>query len=210
MDQYFHHLTESLPPAFTCIGRHRPSIEPTPCKAIATISQGRQGSRNARYIRSPPAQNVRHGYSESDQTVIKRKCRYYGLISLAPFLEFGHIKASVFVLIHHPEYLPYPLLGSIFVFWQLDHRTNLFSKHQSKFCHALSPGAYHLIYRFYDLQHLFIANLAIAIDIIELESPVQLVLHLASACDTKRTDEFFEVDGAAVVRIEDLKDVIRK
>jgi hypothetical protein len=57
----------------------------------------------------------------SDQAIIERECRHYGLISLTALLEFGHIEASILVLVHHAEDLPYPLLRRVFVFGQLDH-----------------------------------------------------------------------------------------
>ena len=68
--------------------------------------------------------------------------------------------------------------------------------------------AYHFIYGFHDLQHLFIADLAITIYVVELESPVQLILHLASAGDAQCADELLEIYGAAAVRIEHFEDMI--
>jgi hypothetical protein len=68
--------------------------------------------------------------------------------------------------------------------------------------------AHHLVYCFHDLQHLFVADLAIAVDIVELKGPIQLVLHLASAGDAQGADKLLEIDGAAVIRIENFEDMI--
>lgn len=74
---------------------------------------------------------------------------------------------------------------------------------------ATSPKiAHHLVNCFHYLQHLFVADLAIAVDIVELKSPVQLVLHLASAGNAQRADKLLEIYGAAVIGIEYFEDVI--
>lgn len=56
--------------------------------------------------------------------------------------------------------------------------------------------AYHFVDGFYDRQHLLVADLAIAVDIVQLERPVEFVLHFASARDAQCTDEFLEVNCA--------------
>ena len=55
---------------------------------------------------------------------------------------------------------------------------------------------YHFVDGLYNGQHLLVAYLAVAINVVQLERPIQLVLHLATAGDTQRADEFFEVDCA--------------
>lgn len=69
---------------------------------------------------------------------------------------------------------------------------------------------YHLVDGFYDRQHLLVADLAVAIDVVQLEGPVELVLHFPSTCHAERADELFEVDGAGLVCVEDIEDVICK
>lgn len=41
-----------------------------------------------------------------------------------------------------------------------------------------------------------------------MESPIKLILHLASAGDAERTDELLEVDAAGLVAVEDVEDVL--
>lgn len=67
---------------------------------------------------------------------------------------------------------------------------------------------YHLVYGLYDSQHLLVADLAVTINVIELERPVQLVLHLSAARNAQGADELFEVDCPGLVRIEDVEDVV--
>lgn len=69
---------------------------------------------------------------------------------------------------------------------------------------------YHLVNSFNNLEHFFIANLAIAIDIVELESPVELILHLAAARNAQGTDELLEIDGAGLITVKHIEDVICK
>ena len=68
--------------------------------------------------------------------------------------------------------------------------------------------AYHLVNRFYNLQHLIIADLAVTINIVQLERPIKFILHLPSRGDTEGTYEFLEVDGAGFVRVKDVEHVI--
>jgi hypothetical protein len=58
------------------------------------------------------------------------------------------------------------------------------------------------------LQHLLVADLAVTINVVELEGPVQLVLHLSTARNAQGADELFEVDGARSIAIEDVEDII--
>ena len=67
---------------------------------------------------------------------------------------------------------------------------------------------YHLVDSLDNLEHLVVANLAIAVNVIQLESPIQFVLHLASAGDTQRTDELLKVDSAGLVAVEYVEDII--
>ena len=67
---------------------------------------------------------------------------------------------------------------------------------------------YHLVNSLDDLEHLVVAYLTVAVDIVQLEGPVQLVLHLAAAGDAERAYELLEVDGAGAVRVEDVEDVV--
>jgi len=128
--------------------------------------------------------------NQSYQPVVQREGRDDGLVPLAALLELGHVQASVFVLVHHPEDLPYSFFGGIFVFGEFDHGTN------------------HFIDGLHDGQHLVVTDLAVAVNVVELKGPIQLVLHLAAAGDAQGADELLEVDRAALVRVKDLEDVV--
>src|ERR1700760_1993586 len=52
-------------------------------------------------------------------------------------------------------------------------------------CWSSKRLTYHLVDCFNDLEHLIVSDLAVAINIIQLESPIKLVFHLASASDTE-------------------------
>ena len=67
---------------------------------------------------------------------------------------------------------------------------------------------YHLIDRLDNRQHLIIANLSITINIIELEGPIKLILHLSPARNAERADKLLEIDGAGFIAIEDVEDVV--
>ena len=69
---------------------------------------------------------------------------------------------------------------------------------------------HHLVYGLNDGQHLLVADLAIAVNVVQLECPVQLVFHLAAAGDAQGADELLEVDGAGLVRVEDVEHVVCK
>ena len=69
---------------------------------------------------------------------------------------------------------------------------------------------YHLVDRLDNLEHLVVADLAVAINVVQLEGPVELVLHLAAARHAQGADELLEVDGPGLVRVEDVKDVVGK
>jgi hypothetical protein len=70
--------------------------------------------------------------------------------------------------------------------------------------------AHHLVNRLDNLEHLVVADLAVAVNVVQLEGPVQLVLHLAAARHAQRADELLEVDGARPVRVEHVEDIIGK
>ena len=67
---------------------------------------------------------------------------------------------------------------------------------------------YHFIDRFYYLEHFVVADLAVTVDVVELEGPVKLVLHLAAARDAQCADELLEVDGPRFVGVEYIEDII--
>lgn len=69
---------------------------------------------------------------------------------------------------------------------------------------------YHLVNRLDNLEHFVVRDLAVAVNVVQLEGPVQLVLHLAAARDAQGADELLEVDSAALVRVEDVEDVVGK
>lgn len=67
---------------------------------------------------------------------------------------------------------------------------------------------YHLIDSFHNCQHLLVADLSITINVVQLESPIQLVLHLAAGGDGQSADEFLKVDRAGLVAVKDVEDVV--
>lgn len=69
---------------------------------------------------------------------------------------------------------------------------------------------YHLVDGLYNRQHLLIADLAVAVNVVQLEGPVELVFHLSPTCNAERADELFEVDRAGFVRVEDVENIICK
>lgn len=66
----------------------------------------------------------------------------------------------------------------------------------------------HLVNGLDNLEHLVVADLAVAVNVVQLEGPVQLVLHLAAARDAQRADELLEVDRARLVRVEHVEHVV--
>lgn len=130
------------------------------------------------------------------------------------------LQSTNLVFVHHPEDLGHSLLWCIFILGELDHRSDLYAAQptgvsnppfpQLKQDHSeRSPySAYHLIDSLDNLQHLVVTNLAIAVDIIELESPVELILEGATGGDAQRDNEFLEVDRSRAIRIEHVKHIV--
>ena len=69
---------------------------------------------------------------------------------------------------------------------------------------------YHLVDRFHDRKHLIICDLAIAVDVVQLKRPVQLVLHPAPRGHRQRAYELLEINHAAIVRIKNTENIIRE
>lgn len=69
---------------------------------------------------------------------------------------------------------------------------------------------YHLVDSLNNSQHFLVTDLSITIDIIELECPIEFILHLATAGHAERANELLEVDSAALIRVEDFEDVVGK
>lgn len=61
-----------------------------------------------------------------------------------------------------------------------------------------------------DLQHLHSGDLAIPIQVVHVESPVQLLLKAAPGGDGQRADELSEIDGAIPVLVEGAEGVLGK
>merc|ERR1712130_92085 len=99
----------------------------------------------------------------SHQAVVERQCRYDCLVALASFLELGHVQRPILILIHHAKDLLHALLRRVLVLGQFYHR------------------AHHLVDGLDNRQHLVVADLPVAVDIVQLERPVELVLHLPPA-----------------------------
>ena len=66
----------------------------------------------------------------------------------------------------------------------------------------------HLVNGLDDGQHLIVADLTIAIDVVQLKCPIQFILHLASRRDREGADELLEIDGPRFIAVEDVEDVI--
>ena len=69
-------------------------------------------------------------------------------------------------------------------------------------------GAYHFVDSLHYCQHLIVADLAIAIDIVQLERPIQFVLHLAATSHAQSTNKLLEVDSATLVRVKHFEDIV--
>lgn len=80
---------------------------------------------------------------------------------------------------------------------------HLFSM-QTRQWHPFSPAAWQNGSLWYldDLQHLHSCDLAVSIQVVHVEGPVELLLEAASWCDGQRADELSEVDGAVAVLVE--------
>lgn len=68
--------------------------------------------------------------------------------------------------------------------------------------------AYHLVNSLHDLEHLVVADLAVAVNVVELERPVELVLHLAPGRDAQRADELLKVDGPGFIAVKHVEHII--
>ena len=69
---------------------------------------------------------------------------------------------------------------------------------------------YHLVDCLNNLQHLLITNLAVSIDVIQLERPFELVLHLPTTRHTQSAYELLEFNRAIVIGIKDPENIICK
>lgn len=61
-----------------------------------------------------------------------------------------------------------------------------------------------------NLQHLHSGDLAVTVQIIHVESPVQFLLKATSGGDGQGTDELSEIDGAITVLVEGAEGVLRE
>ena len=60
----------------------------------------------------------------------------------------------------------------------------------------------------HDLQHLAAADVAVAVEVVHAEGPLELLLQLAPRGHAQRDDELPEVDGAVAVGVEGAEDVL--
>lgn len=67
---------------------------------------------------------------------------------------------------------------------------------------------YHFVYCFDNLEHFFVCDLTVAIDIIKLEGPVELVLHLSSACDAQGANKFLKIDRPGFIAVKHVEHVV--
>jgi hypothetical protein len=75
---------------------------------------------------------------------------------------------------------------------------------------TLAVSTYHLVYRSDNTQHLLIADSPVAINVVQLKSPVQLVFHLASAGHGQGAYELFEVDSIVAICIKHPEHIVGK
>lgn len=68
-------------------------------------------------------------------------------------------------------------------------------------------STHHFVNGNHNLQHLIVADLSISVDIIELEGPIQLIIHLAPRCHAQGANEFLEIDGTTFVLVENVEDI---
>lgn len=73
-------------------------------------------------------------------------------------------------------------------------------------CYLCSPSKTHLD----DLQHLHPGDLAITVQVVHVESPVQFLLEAAPGGDGQGADELSEVDGAIAVLVKGAESMLRK
>lgn len=59
-------------------------------------------------------------------------------------------------------------------------------------------------------QHLIVCDGTVAVDVIQLESPAQLLVQTSSGGNAERADKFLEVNGAVFVLVEHIEDVFGK
>ena len=61
-----------------------------------------------------------------------------------------------------------------------------------------------------DLQHLYPCDFTVAIQIIHVEGPVELLLKAATRCDGQGTDELSEVNGSVAVLVKGSEGMLSK
>lgn len=69
---------------------------------------------------------------------------------------------------------------------------------------------HHLVDGFDDSEHLFVTDLSIPIYVVELECPVEFILHFATTSHTEGAYKLFKINSAALVRVKDLENIICK
>ena len=71
---------------------------------------------------------------------------------------------------------------------------------------AVARNPYHLIDGPDDVQHFVKRDMAIAISVVQLEGPLQLVLHASPGCYAQGADEFSEVNLLAAILVKHSED----
>ena len=61
-----------------------------------------------------------------------------------------------------------------------------------------------------DLQHLSLGDVPVAVKVVHVEGPLQLVLELPSRGDAQRHEELSEVNCSVTVRVKSSKDMLGK
>jgi hypothetical protein len=69
-------------------------------------------------------------------------------------------------------------------------------------------ATYHLVDSLNDSQHFIVTNFAVSVDIVQLECPVQLILHLAPARYAQGTYKLLEIDCTRLIGVKDVEDIV--
>lgn len=114
------------------------------------------------------------------------------------------------------------LLRGVLVFWQLDHltghlvntlydscrtrnRSKISANVSSLFFRRSAARCWHLL-----TEHLVVGDGSVAVNVVELEGPSQLLVEPSSRCHAECADELLKVDGAVLVLVENVEHVFCK
>ena len=113
-----------------------------------------------------------------------------GRVRLCPVNKLLQRETPVLVSVHLPKNLVRPFLGRRLVF-----------RH-------LHDGADHLVDGADNLEHLVPGDVAVAVKVVHVKGPAELVLELASRRDREGADKLPKVDRAVLVFVKRAEDVL--